>query len=160
MRSFWDFFYGNNHLDIWAAELSTGNLKQITTNRGVDRNVRWSPDGKILAYTSSSVDKADARIMFCEYDTDKITPLKFDKGMVRRELERPFVADMNKPATPPGQTPLPEGKLAGISEKIGGSVLPGIEKYTPAAVKALLAKYEQWEMDRVNSITARYIDWK
>jgi len=156
MHSLGDFFYGHDHLDIWTVELATGNLRQMTTNRGVDRNVRWSPDGKYLAYTSSSVDKADAKIMFCEYDTGKITPLRIDEGMVRRELERPFVADQNKPVT----GTFPESNLNQRLERIGQKTLPGIERFTPEAVKKLLAKYEQLEIDRVNPITARYLDWK
>jgi Tol biopolymer transport system component len=156
MRSFWDFFYGHNHLDIWTVELATGNLKQMTTNRGVDRNVRWSPDGKYFAYTSSSVDRANARIMFCEVETDKITPLQFDESVVRRELERPFLADLNKPVS---QT-LPEGKTDELLEKMGQRMLPMIDRSTPAAVKGILGKYKQLEIDRVNPITARYFDWK
>jgi len=156
MHSLGDFFYGHEHLDIWTVELATGNLRQMTTNRGVDRNVRWSPDGKYLAYTSSSMDKADAKIMFCEYDTGKITPLRFDEGMVRRELERPFVADLNKPVT----ETFPQSKLDQRLERMGQKMLPGIERYTPEAVKKLLAKYEQLEIDHVNPITARYLDWK
>jgi Tol biopolymer transport system component len=159
MRSFWDFFYGNNHLDIWTVDLATGSLRQMTTNRGVDRNVRWSPDGKYLAYTSSAVDRADAQIMFCEYGTDKITPLKFDESMVKHELERPFLDDLNKPL-PPNLPPLQEGAIDDLLYKMGTKMLPAIEKNTPAAVKELLGKYKQLEIDSVNPITARYLDWK
>jgi Tol biopolymer transport system component len=160
MRSFWDFFYGNEHSDVWTADVATGNLKQVTTNRGVDRNVRWSPDGQTLAYTMSSADRADARIMFCELDTNEVTPLKFDEGTVRRELERPFMEDLAKPVTPPGEAPLPESKFDERLEKTGERMFPSIKEHTPEFVKAALAKYEQREIDRINSITARYLDWK
>ncbi|MGD0909332.1 MAG: hypothetical protein ABSA96_17250 [Candidatus Acidiferrales bacterium] len=164
MESFWDFFYGNEHLDIWTVELATGDLKQITTNRGVDRNVRWSPDSKYLAYTSSAVDKSDARILFCEYATDKITPLRFDESAVKHELERPFLADLNKPMDPNLPPFPPESKMDNILEKMGNRMLPAIERATPEGVKAILAKYaakyKQWEIDRIHPITARYLDWK
>jgi Tol biopolymer transport system component len=161
MRSLWDFFYGDEYLDIWAVELATDTLKQITTNRGVDRNVRWSPDGKSLAYTSSAIDTSAARIMFCEYDTGKTTPLRFDESVVRRELERPFLADLKKPATPPGRTPLPEEtKMDELLLKMGERMLPMIDRSTPNALKSLMGKYKQWEIDRINPITARYLDWK
>jgi Tol biopolymer transport system component len=159
MRSFWDFFYGNEHLDIWSLEFATRNLKQVTTNRGVDRNVRWSPNGQSLAYTSSAVDKSDARIMLCEYETGKITPLHFDESLVRRELERPFLADLNKPVTE-SNPPLQAGKTDQILENMGMKMLPTIERATPAAVKAVLERYKQWAIDRMHPITERYLDWK
>src|SRR5712692_7672159 len=43
LDSLWDFFYGAEDLEIWVVELGSGKLRQITTDRGVDRNVRWSP---------------------------------------------------------------------------------------------------------------------
>lgn len=160
-RSLWDFFYGDEYLDIWMIDLATENLKQMTTNRGVDRNVRWSPDGKSIAYTSSAIDKSDARILFCECDTGKITPLRFDESVVKRELERPFLADLKKPATPPGRTPLPEETMMDeILLRTGEKMLPTIDRATPNALKSLMAKYKQWEIDRINPITARYLDWK
>lgn len=161
MRSFWDFFYGNEYLDIWMIDLATENLKQMTKTRGVDRNVRWSPDGKSLAYTSSAIDKSDARIMFCETDTGKITPLRFDESVVRREIERPFLAGLKEPATPPGRSPLPEdSQMDEVLERMGEKMLPRIERATPDAVKAVLEKYKQWQIDRIHPITARYLDWK
>ena len=156
LRSLTDFFRGNDHMDIWIADLCTGSLKQMTTNRGVDRNVRWSPDGTTLAYTSSSVDRAEAKIMFCDCATDKMTELKIDESMVERELERPFVADLNRPVT---QT-FPESKMDQVLEHMGQRMLPSVERHTPAFVKAALQKYEQSVMDRVNPITARHLDWK
>ncbi len=167
MHGFLDFFYGKDHLDIWTVDLATGNLKQMTTNRGVDRNVRWSPDGKALVYTSSSIDKADARIMFCECDTDKITPLQIDESMVKRELERPFIADMNAPL-PADLPPFQESKMDKVLENMGQKMLSGSERITPDKMDAFVAnlyeKYgqlcEQYEIDRINTVTARYLDWK
>jgi len=166
-RSFLDFFQGSDHLDIWTADLATGNLKQMTTNRGVDRNVRWSPDGKTLVYTSSSVDKADARIMFCDLDTDVITPLKFDSGMVKRELERTFIADMNKPL-PANLPPFQETGMDKLLESTGEKMLSGAGRVTPKIAKNFLTKCgqkyeqkcEQVEIDRINTITTRHLDWK
>jgi hypothetical protein len=142
-------------------DLATENLKQMTMTRGVDRNVRWSPDGKSLAYTSSAVDKSDARIMFCETATGKITPLRFDESVVRREIERPFLAGLKEPATPPGRSPLPEdSQMDEILERMGEKMLPTIKRATPAVAKSVLGKYKQWQIDRIHPITARYLDWK
>lgn len=161
MRSFWDFFYGNEYLDIWTVDLATESLKQMTMNRGVDRNVRWSPDGKSLAYTSSAIDKSDARILFRECDTGKITPLRFDESVVRRELERPFLAGLKEPATPPGRAPLPEdSKMDELLLRMGEKMLPTIDRSTPDALKSLMGKYKQWRIDCIHPITARYLDWK
>ena len=160
-RSLWDFFYGNEYLDIWTIDLSTEKLQQMTMTRGVDRNVRWSPDGRSLAYTSSAIDKSDAKIMFCECETGKITPFRFDESAVRRELERPFLAGLKEPATPPGRSPLPEeSKMDELLEKMGERMLPTIDRSTPNAVKSAMGKYKQWEIDRIHPITARYLDWK
>jgi len=38
---------------IWIAELATGDARQITQGPGSDREPRWSPDGKWLAFISS-----------------------------------------------------------------------------------------------------------
>jgi Tol biopolymer transport system component len=166
MRSFSDFFLGNDHTDIWTVELSTGSLKQMTTNRGVDRNARWSPDGKYLAYTSSSVDKADARIMICEVATDKITPLRFDESTVRNELERPFIADLNKPMDP-SVLAAPVSKFDDILYKFGLKMTPHLKGNDPAWEKGIRGKYEEFEkicqqrvIDKLHPITARYLDWK
>jgi hypothetical protein len=133
----------------------------MTTNRGVDRNVRWSPDSKSLVYTSSAIDKSDARILFCEYDTGKTTPLRFDESVVKRDLEGPFLAGLKVPATPPGRTPLPEESvLDEVSLKMGNKMFPIVDKATPNALKSLMEKYKKWEIDRINPITARYLDWK
>jgi Tol biopolymer transport system component len=166
-RSFLDFFHGSDHLDIWTVDLDGGNLKQMTTNRGVDRNVRWSPDGKTLVYTSSSVDKADARIMFCDCDTDKITPLQFDASMVKRELERTFVADMNKPL-PADLPPFQETGMGKLLEVTGEKMVSVAERMTPDKATNFLIKFgqkhqqkcEQVEIDRINTITTRHLDWK
>lgn len=159
MDSLVDFFYGSNHLDIWTADLATGNVKQVTTNRGVDRNVRWSPDGKYVAYTSSAVDKPDTRIMLCECATGKTMPLQFDQDMVRRELERPFLAELNKPPDP-NLPPLQQGELDQRLENLGQKMMPSIQRMTPEKVKALMGKYKQRVIDRMHPVTARYLDWK
>jgi TolB protein len=157
MQSFWDFFYGDEHLDIWVVELDTGKLRQLTTNRGVDRNVRWSPDGKYLAYTSSAVDRSDGRIMICESETGKTVPLQFDQSIVKRELERPFLAHLHDPV-PHGQ--VTQGKIDEILEKLGQKMLPMLEGAEPGFVKTILERYQQWEVDRIFPIAARYLDWK
>jgi len=43
---------------------------------------------------------------------------------------------------------------------MGEKMLPRIERATPDAVKAVLEKYKQWQIDRIHPITARYLDWK
>ena len=97
--------------------------------------------------------------MLCEYKTQMVTPLKFDESMVRRELERPFLADLNKPS-PQGRSPVPVDKTDEILEKLGQRMLPTIDRFTPDSLKKVLEKYKQWEIDRIHPITARYLDWK
>ena len=38
---------------IWLADLTTGQTRQLTSGPGSDRQPRWSPDGKTLAFISS-----------------------------------------------------------------------------------------------------------
>ena len=99
--------------------------------------------------------------MFCETGTGKITPLQFDDSVVKRELERPFLAGLKATATPPGRTPLPEdSRMDELLVKMGERMLPMMERLTPNALKSLMGKYKQWEIDRIHPITARYLDWK
>ncbi len=47
----------NDNSDIWLMDATKGAaLKQLTTWAGQDRNPKWSPDGKTIAYTRSSSD--------------------------------------------------------------------------------------------------------
>ena len=48
----------NDNTDIWLMDASKGAaLKQLTTWAGGDKNPKWSPDGKTVAYTRSSSDQ-------------------------------------------------------------------------------------------------------
>ena len=38
---------------IWVAEVATGRARQLTGGPGSDRQPRWSPDGKTLAFIST-----------------------------------------------------------------------------------------------------------
>src|SRR6185503_9728577 len=38
---------------VWVAELATGRSRQLTGGPGSDRQPRWSPDGKTLAFIST-----------------------------------------------------------------------------------------------------------
>jgi len=47
----------NDNSDIWLMDVTKGAaLKQLTTWAGEDKNPKWSPDGKTIAYTRSSSD--------------------------------------------------------------------------------------------------------
>jgi Tol biopolymer transport system component len=139
LDSLWDFFYGHEDLEIWVVELGSGKLRQITTDRGVDRNVRWSPDGTDLAFTSST-HGSDARIKICEYETGKGIPFSYDRELLRRELERPLdVADLTKAMT---------------------KYSPALHKWTPGFVERFLERVGKRELDQIYSPTERYLDWR
>jgi len=139
LDSLWDFFYGHEGLEIWVVELGSGKLRQIMTDRGVDRNVRWSPDGTDLAFTSST-HGSDARIKICEYETGKGIPFNYDREPLRRELERPLdVADLTKAMT---------------------KYSPALHKWTPGFVERFLERVGKRELDQIYSSTERYLDWR
>ncbi|HZF39511.1 MAG TPA: S9 family peptidase, partial [Blastocatellia bacterium] len=43
----------DRNTDIYIVSAKGGSPRQLTTNPGPDANPRWSPDGKLIAYTSS-----------------------------------------------------------------------------------------------------------
>jgi hypothetical protein len=85
--------------------------------------------------------------------------LSYPFGIVRHELERPFVADLNSPVTQ-SQLALPESKTDELLEKLGQRMFSRIVRMTPASAKALLGEYKQLEIERIHPITTRYLDWK
>lgn len=138
--SLWDFFYGDDDLDVWVVELGSGKLKQITTNKGVDRNVRWSPDGRHLAFTSSAVDRAEARIMIGDHASGKIAPLEYDWDVPKQELQKTLdVESLTLPMT---------------------RYHPWLASRTPTAVEEFLRGISRTELDQIYFPVPRYMDWR
>src|SRR5437870_1077785 len=46
---------------IWVVEVATGKSRQLTGGPGSDRQPRWSPDGKTLAFVSTRGSGAQVR---------------------------------------------------------------------------------------------------
>ncbi|MCW3090570.1 MAG: peptidase prolyl oligopeptidase active site protein [Ferruginibacter sp.] len=78
----------NENEDIWIMNASAGApLKQLTQWPGRDRNPWWSPDGKWIAYTSSS-----SNLLFTMYGQNTLSLVPSDGGKVRSlapALDRP-----------------------------------------------------------------------
>lgn len=78
----------NENMDIWVMDASRGAaLLQLTTWAGADRNPKWSPDGKYIAYTSSS-----SNLNFTMYGQNNIAVISSAGGVVRLlagSLDRP-----------------------------------------------------------------------
>ena len=45
----------NKNTDIWALDIASGKIRQLTTNRGGDSNPRWSHNGSYIAYTANTI---------------------------------------------------------------------------------------------------------
>jgi TolB protein len=136
MKSLWDFFYGDDDLDIWLIELGSGKLRQLTTNRGADRHVRWSPDGRYVVFTNSSAQDVATRLMLCEIETGIISPFEVDRDMLNMELR-------------------------GSQEiRVLTKSDPLLDKITPEALDEIYRKIGQQALDRTYYATERYIDWR
>ena len=48
---------------IWVVELATGKTRQVTNGPGSDRQPRWSPDGKTLAFISTREEGAQVHAL-------------------------------------------------------------------------------------------------
>src|SRR5262249_26124747 len=75
------------HTDIYIVSTKGGSPRQLTTNPGPDAYPRWSPDGKLIAYTSSAEQKSWA----AKTDVMVISP----EGGAPRNLTKDFFESPN-----------------------------------------------------------------
>jgi TolB protein len=155
----WDFFYGDDHLDVWVVEVSAGGLRQITTNKGADRNVRWSPDGKNLVYTNSSAATFETRVMLSDMATGTISPLKIDLTTVNSEVQRDFDVRPFYRLEPFHKNPGLFDHLTPV-EKREYQMTRAVATFIPGFVDKIEERIGKRELDRVYHATERYIDWK
>lgn len=136
LKSLWDSFYGDDDLDIWVVEPASKRLQQLTTDRGPDRNVRWSPDGQHLIFTNSGAQQVKTRLMLYNYKTGVISPLGIDRTRLKAELQ----AELAVPVLTKSH--------------------PLLDSITPAALDKIYEKVGQRALDRTYYATERYIDWR
>jgi dipeptidyl aminopeptidase/acylaminoacyl peptidase len=56
-------FDGDHNADVWVVSATGGALAKISDHEGPDRNPRWSPDGKRIAFLGSA-DEEDAPLIY------------------------------------------------------------------------------------------------
>jgi dipeptidyl aminopeptidase/acylaminoacyl peptidase len=132
----WDYFYGDDDLDIWLIELGSGRLRQLTNERGADRHVRWSPDGKYVVFTNSSAQEVATRLMLCQVETGAISPLGIDRERLNVELR------------------------GGSEIRVLTKSTPLLDKITPEALDKIYEKVGKQALDRTYYTTERYLDWR
>jgi dipeptidyl aminopeptidase/acylaminoacyl peptidase len=108
----------------------------LTTNKGTDRNVRWSPDGQHLIFTNSAAQQVKTRLMLYNYQTGLITPLGIDRRQLNAELQQ----DIDIPVLTKSH--------------------PLLDQVTPEAMDEIYRKVGQRALDRTYYATERYIDWR
>jgi len=74
-------------LDIFMVDKDGKNLKRITTNKGTDRYVCWSPDGAYLLYTASKPASGAERLRVMDMANMKSQELAFDRGPLEDEIQ-------------------------------------------------------------------------
>lgn len=136
LKFLWDSFYGDDDLDIWVVDLGSKRLQQLTTNRGTDRNVRWSPDGTHLVFTNSAAQQVKTRLMLYNYQTGIISPLGIDRDQLNAELQR----DLSVPVLTKSH--------------------PLLDSISPQALDQIYEKVGRRALDRTYYATERYIDWR
>ena len=80
----------NENTDIFVIDAKPGQqAEQLTSWKGIDKNPRWSPDGKFIAYTRSTQD-AD----YLMYDQSILCVISSQGGeprLLSREMDRPVM---------------------------------------------------------------------
>jgi len=73
--------------DIYIGDSSGGNLKKLTSNKGSDTSVRWSPCGKYLVYASGSgADSKDSRLKILNIESTAEIKLDYDRKKLLEEI--------------------------------------------------------------------------
>ncbi|HEX5085846.1 MAG TPA: S9 family peptidase [Blastocatellia bacterium] len=99
----------DRNTDIYIIPAKGGSPRQMTTNPGSDANPRWSPDGKLVAYTSNPEQKSWAP----KTDVMAVSP----EGGAPRNLTKDFYESAN-----PGPSSLawtPDGNTIYFSSGVG-----------------------------------------
>jgi len=99
----------DRHTDIYIVSAKGGSPRQLTTNPGPDANPRWSPDGKLLAYTSTPEQKSWA----AKTDAMVISP----DGGAQRNLTKDFFESPN--SGPSSMAWAPDGNALYFSSGVG-----------------------------------------
>jgi len=63
----------SGNLDVWIAEIDTGNTRQITTDPATDNEPRWHPDGTQLCFVTQRSGSQDVYVV--DLETGKETPI-------------------------------------------------------------------------------------
>jgi Tol biopolymer transport system component len=132
----WDHFFGSEDLDIWIMDIGSKDILQVTRGGGVDRHVRWSPDGKQLVYTNSMANSSKSRLMTYDLASASSSPLKIDRGPMNAEIQKDAL--INDPE-----------KWDRYKMPIS---LPGTD--------ALARRHAQAALNRTHYAVERHLDWR
>jgi TolB protein len=63
----------SGNLDVWVANIKTGQARQITSNPATDNEARWSPDGKKLCFVTQRSGSQDVYVV--DLESGKESPI-------------------------------------------------------------------------------------
>jgi Tol biopolymer transport system component len=91
--------YANDAIELWALNLETRQSRQLTTGGAVNVEPRFSPDGKSIAFVSTTYQK-HFHILVAQFANGELTDIKRLTGETRSDLPRYYYSEFDHEISP------------------------------------------------------------